>query len=183
MFIYNLKINGGIALKLIIVVLSVFMLIVFGISVYRIFFTSGKFSVDDRLAANEITEIQPENYTNILQAVHDDLDSYVGMKIKFTGYVYRLIDFKENQFVLARDMFINENQTQSVVVGFLSKYKNGQDLNDGDWIEVTGVIEKGKYHNKEIPIIKVTELQHTSEPESHFVMPPSDTYIPTNGLL
>ena len=183
MFIYNLKINGGIALKLIIVVLSIFMLIVFGISIYRIFFTSGKFSVDDRLVANEITEIQPENYTNILQAVHDDLDSYVGMKIRFTGYVYRLIDFKDNQFVLARDMSINEEQTQSVVVGFLSQYKDAQNLKDGDWIEIIGVIEKGKYHNEEIPIIKIMELQQTSAPEAPFVMPPSDTYIPTSGLL
>ena len=183
MFIYNVKINGGIALKIIIVVLSLFMLIVFGISVYRIFFTSGKFTVNDRHEANEITEIQPENYTNILQAVHDDLDSYVGMKIKFTGYVYRVIDFKDNQFVLARDMFINESQTQSVVVGFLSQYKNARNLKDGEWVEVTGVIEKGKYHNQEIPIIKVTEIQQTSAPESLFVMPPSDTYIPTSGLL
>ena len=148
MFIYNLKINGGIALKLIIVVLSIFMLIVFGISVYRIFFASGKFEVKDRIVANEITEIQPENYTNILQAVHKDTDSYVGMKIKFTGYVYRLIDFKENEFVLARDMYINEEKTQSVVVGFLSKYKDVKNLKDGEWVEVTGTIEKDKYHNQ-----------------------------------
>lgn len=183
MFIYNLKINGGIALKLIIVVLSIFMLIVFGISVYRIFFTSGKFEVNDRLSANEITEIQPENYTNILKAVHDDVDSYAGMKINFTGYVYRILDFKENQFVLARDMLINEEQTQSVVVGFLSEYKDINNFKDGEWVEVTGVIEKGKYHNKEIPIIKVTEIQQTSEPENPFVLPPSDTYIQTSGLL
>lgn len=183
MFIYNVKINGGVALKVIIVILSVFMLIVFGISVYRIFFTSGKFEVNDRVEANEIAEIQPDNYTNVLQAVHQDLDSYVGMKIKFSGYVYRVIDFNDNQFVLARDMFINEERTQSVVVGFLSEYKNAQDLNDGEWVEITAVIEKGKYHNKEIPIIKVTDMKQTSEPENPFVMPPSDTYIPTSGLL
>lgn len=183
MFIYNLKINGGIALKMIIVVLSIFMLIVFGISVYRIFFTSGKFEVNDRLSANEFTEIQPDNYTNTLKAVHDDLDSYVGMKIKFTGYVYRILDFKENQFVLARDMLINKEQTQSVVVGFLSEYKDAKNFKDGEWVEVTGVIQKGKYHNKEIPIIKVTEIKQSSEPENPFVLPPSDTYIPTSGLL
>ena len=183
MFIYNLKINGGMALKIIIVMLSIFMLIVFGISVYRIFFTSGKFSVDDRLEASEITEIKPDNYANILQAVHDNIDSYVGMKIKFTGYMYRLIDFKDEQFVLARDMFINEEKTQSVVVGFLSEYKEVQNFKDGEWVEIIGVIEKGKYHNKEIPIIKVTELQQTTAPENPFVMPPSDTYIPTSGLL
>lgn len=183
MFIYNLKINGGIALKTIIILLSIFMLIVFGISVYRIFFTSGKFSVDDRLSAGESTEIQPENYTNILQAVHNDIDSYEGMKIKFTGYIYRLLDFEKNQFVLARDMFINEEQTQSVVVGFLSEYKDAQDFKDGEWVEITGIIEKGKYHNKEVPIIKVTEIRQTSAPENLYVMPPSETYIPTSGLL
>ena len=136
MFIYNVKINGGIALKLIIVVLSIFMLIVFGISVYRIFFSSGKFEVSDRLVSNEITEIQPENYTNILKAVHDDLDSYVGLKIKFVGYVYRIIDFKENQFVLARDMLINEEQTQSVVVGFFCEYKDTNKFKDGDVVRL-----------------------------------------------
>ena len=183
MFIYNVKINGGIVLKIIIIVLSIFMLIVFGISVYRIFFSSGKFEVNDRFVGHEITEIQPENYTNILQAVHDDIDSYVGIKIKFVGYVYRVIDFEENQFVLARDMLINEEQTQSVVVGFLSEYKDSDRFKDGEWVEVEGIIEKGRYHNKVIPIIKVTEIKSTTVPENPFVMPPSDTYIPTSGLL
>jgi len=144
MFIYNVKINGGMALKIIIVILSIFMLIVFGISVYRIFFTSGKFTVNDRFTANEITEISPENYANILQAVHEEPDSYLGMKIKFTGYVYRLIDFEKEQFVLARDMFINEEQTQSVVVGFLAEYKDAQNFKDGEWVELTRNNRNGK---------------------------------------
>lgn len=144
MFIYNLKINGGIALKIIIVILSIFMLIVFGISVYRIFFTNGKFTVNDRLEVNEITQITPENYANILQAVHEQPDSYLGMKIKFTGYVYRLIDFDKEQFVLARDMFINEEQTQSVVIGFLAEYKNAQNIKDGEWVELIRNNTNGK---------------------------------------
>ena len=40
MFIYNLKVNGGLALKIIIVILSIFMAVVFGFSIYKIFFTS-----------------------------------------------------------------------------------------------------------------------------------------------
>lgn len=183
MFIYNLKINGGMALKIIIVVLSLFMLIVFGISVYRIFFTSGKLEVNDRFSQDGIIEIQPQNYTNILQAVHENPDSYLGKEIKFIGYIYRVIDFEDNQFVLARDMLINEERTQSVVVGFLSEYKDVQNFKDGDWIELTGVVEMGKYHNKEIPIIKVKDIQQTSEPENPFVFPPENTYIPTSGIL
>ena len=109
MFIYNLKVNGGLALKIIIVILSIFMAVVFGFSIYKIFFTSGKFLINDKIEKQDITEIKTENYTNILKAVHDNPDSYIGMKINFTGYIYRVIDFKEEQFVIARDMFINES--------------------------------------------------------------------------
>ena len=97
MFICNLKINGGRALKIIILVLSLFMLFVFGISIYKIFFTSGKFNVNDKLKAKDITELDAKNYTNILQAVHDDIDSYEGIipepyysKLKVAMYSYEV---------------------------------------------------------------------------------------------
>ena len=183
MFIYNLKVNGGLALKIIIVILSIFMAVVFGFSIYKIFFTSGKFLINDKIEKQDITEIKTENYTNILKAVHDNPDSYIGMKINFTGYIYRVIDFKEEQFVIARDMFINEDKNQSVVVGFLCESKDVKAFKDGEWVEITGTIEKGKYHNSEIPIIKITEIKGVEQPDMPYVMPPSDTYIPTSGLL
>ena len=172
MHIYNIKINGGKALKIIIILLSLFMLMVFLFSIYKIFFSSGKFFVKDRIEQNEIKEINADEYTNILQAVHDDLDSYIGLKIKFSGYVYRILDFNEKQFVLGRDMLINTENNQSVVVGFLCENK-----------EIVGEITKGKYHNSEIPIIKVTEIKKVDMPENIFVLPPNKTYIPTSGIL
>ena len=156
MFIYNLKVNGGLALKIIIVILSIFMAVVFGFSIYKIFFTSGKFLINDKIEKQDITEIKTENYTNILKAVHDNPDSYIGMKINFTGYIYRVIDFKEEQFVIARDMFINESKTQAVVVGFLCE---------------------------QIPFIKITEIEETNQPEDSYVMPPSNEYVPTSGIF
>ena len=183
MRVYNIKLNGGLVLKIIIFLLSLFMLIVFLFSVYRIFFSSGKFFVKDKITAEEVTEIEPENYTNILQAVHEDLDSYVGLKIKFTGYVYRIIDFDEDQFVLARDMVINDEGTQTVIVGFLCNYSGINQFQDGTWIEITGTIKKGKYHNEEIPIINVEKIKEAEEPEEPFVPIPDNTYIPTSGIL
>ena len=105
------------------------------------------------------------------------------MKIKFTGYVYRVFDFSDEQFVIARDMFINEDKNQSVVVGFLCESKDVKAFKDGEWVEITGTIEKGKYHNSEIPIIKITEIKGVEQPDMPYVMPPSDTYIHTSGLL
>lgn len=183
MFIYNIKISGGKALRIIIIALSIFMLIVFGISIYRIFFSSGKFVVNDKIKNEKITEIKAENYTNILQAVHDKPESYLGMKIKFIGYVYRVFDFEQNQFVIARDMYINNTKTQTVVVGFLCNYKDAQKFQDGTWVEITGTIENGKYHNEDIPIVKINEMNECETPNIQFVEPPSNTYVPTNGTF
>ena len=105
------------------------------------------------------------------------------MELKYTGYIYRVIDFKENQFVIARDMFINESKTQSVVVGFLCESKDAKNFKDGTWVNITGSIEMGKYHNEQIPFIKITDLKEATEPENSYVMPPSNSYIPTSGLL
>ena len=159
------------------------MLMVFLFSIYKIFFSSGKFFVKDRIEQNEIKEINADEYTNILQAVHDDLDSYIGLKIKFSGYVYRILDFNENQFVLGRDMLINTENNQSVVVGFLCENKEIKHFENDEWIEIVGEITKGKYHNSEIPIIKVTEIKKVDMPENIFVLPPNKTYIPTSGIL
>lgn len=183
MYIYNLKINGSRALKIIIIILSLFMLIIFGISIYKIFFTSGKFHINDDIVSKEIIEIKTENYTNILKAVHDDPDSYIGMKINLTGYIYKVIDFNDKQFVIARDMFLNENKTQTVIVGFLCEYKDLNNFLEGSWVNITGTIELGKYHNEQIPYIHVIDINETVEPEDVFVMPPSNEYVPTNGIF
>ena len=138
MKVYNIKINGGKTLKLIIIVLSIIMLIFFVYSLDRIFINSGKFFINDKIENKDMFTLEKDSYTNILQAVHENLNEYVGIKIKFSGYVYRLIDFDENQFVLARDMIINEDGTQYVVVGFLCESKKIKDFKDGEWIEIIG---------------------------------------------
>ena len=183
MFIYNFKIRGGIALRIILILLSIFMLVVFSISIYRIFITSGKFKVKDNLGEKEITKIEPQNYTNILQAVHDNPDSYIGMKVEFTGYMYRLFDFEKDEFVIARDMSINNEKTQTVVVGFLCQYKDADNFEDVTWVNLIGVIEKGKYHNQEIPVLKVTNMEKSERPDVTVVNPPDNTYIQTNGIF
>lgn len=128
-----------------------------------------------------VYQITSNNYTNILKAVYDDLDTYVGQKISFSGYVYRVYDFKDNEFVLARDMVVNSN-FQTLVVGFMCSYDNAKDFKDNSWVELTGKITKGYYHG-DIPVIKVESIKETSKPSDSTVYPPEDFYIPTSSLL
>lgn len=182
MFIYNVKINGSKIFKLFVIILSVLVLLLFVLGIFRIFSAAKKdVTIHDSISSKEVTIIQPKNYTNILKAVHDNLDDYIGKKICFSGYVYRVYDFNENQFVLARDMVISSDK-QTLVVGFLCNSKEIYQYQDGAWIEITGEITKGNYHG-EMPEIKILEIKTTDKPQDAYVYPPDNSYIPTSGML
>ena len=116
-----------------------------------------------------------------MKAVHENIDTYVGIKINFTGYVYRVSDLTDTQFILARDMIISSD-FQYVIVGFLCEWKNAKDFKDESWVELTGEITKGDYHG-DMPIVKVTEIKNVDKPSEEYVYPPDESYIPTSNIL
>lgn len=176
MFVCNLKLNYKLLFKILFVIIFIVVIVVAGISCYKIF----KFSDDACLPKSEIANLSSDNYTNVLKSVHDNLDDYIGQKITFTGYVYRVYDFNETQFVLARNMIISQDK-QTLVVGFLCDYKNASEFSDNTWVNITGTITKGDYHG-EIPVIEITNMTQCEKPANEFVNPPDDTYIPTSAL-
>lgn len=182
MFIYNFKINGRNLFKYFFIGTVILIMIIVGIVSFKIFYgASHNRNKSSCLPQSNISKISSSNYTNILKAVHDNINDYVGLKINFTGYVYRVSDLKENQFVLARDMIISSNR-QYVVVGFLSEYDKAKDFKDNTWVDVTGEITKGDYHG-DMPILKITNIKETSAPKEEYVYPPDESYIPTDGVL
>ena len=183
MFIYNLKLNKKFLGKLLITLFSIICFILLAISICKILTEIKNESNNETIKNNysipspDIAELTSENYCNILKEVHEDLNTYIGQKISFTGYVYRVADIKENQFILARDMIIN-SKNQTVVVGFLCEYEKAKELVNDSWIKITGKISKGNYYG-EIPIIKIDSLEETSIPNNPYVSPPSDSFVPT----
>lgn len=188
MFFYNLRLNGPRLVKFMFIVMLIIILIIFSIGIYHIFFKkaarteSDVITLTDTIKTDEVFEITEDNYTNILQAVTNDIDSYIGCKIHFTGYVYRLIDFDDDQFVLARDMLVNESTSQSLVVGFLCTYDTAYEFKDDTWVDITGTIVKGDYYG-DIAQIEVTNMFECDEPENKYVSVPDDTYIPTSSMF
>lgn len=131
MFIYNFKINSNFLLKFLLILLLLTVLSIVSFSVYKLFFCSS-YSTNN----STIYPLTSANYTNVLKAVHDDLDNYVGQQISFSGYVYRISDFENNQFVLARNMVISSN-FQTLVVGFLCNSSSASLYSDGTWVYIT----------------------------------------------
>ena len=173
MFIYNFKMNKKALCRCFIAISLIIIICIILYSIYIIFFK--KTSACD-IKQNEIIELNETNYTNILKSANEDIDSYIGLKVKITGYVYRLIDFNKKQFVVARDMKI-ENSSQSLVVGFLCESKDASNFSDGTWVEIEGIIKKGRF-NSELAILDVISIKETSQPVNLYVNPPDDTYIP-----
>lgn len=180
MFVYNVKFNGKALVKLLFVIVAIAVTIYFVVSAWKIY--NNSFKVKDEITSPDIMQLTSENYTNVLKSVHDDIDSYVGKKICFTGYVYRVLDFKETEFVLARDMVVSSDM-QTLVVGFLCDSKNANDFENDSWVEITGEITQGSYHG-DIPIIKVKDIKQIEKPKDNvYVYPPDDTYVPTSAMF
>ncbi len=180
MFVYNLKINGSKTFRIIIITIILIALFLLSLSIYNFYYKS-KFIIADSLSSNSITNIKSSNYTNILKQVYDDIDTYIGQTINFTGYIYKTNDFNDNQFVLARDMLINSD-SQSVVVGFLCSYDKAENFKNGTWVNISGKIIKGYYHD-EIPVIDINTIEETTKPEEEYVYPPNASYIPTSVIF
>lgn len=179
MFVYNLKINKSSIFKLLLSVLAIIVLSLMAVIGFNLFSQkeTDKNLIDDTVPKNEVATIKPENYTNILKCVHNDINTYVGQKISFSGYVYRVNDFTDDQFVLARDMDVGNNQT--VIVGFLCSFENAKQFENYTWVTITAEITKGTYQSSDMPILKVTKIDKTDKPENDTVPMPDDTYVPT----
>ncbi len=178
MFVCNVKMNSNWIRKIGITIVVLIMVVVFIVVGYKFYNSTSKIVVNDEIDTSKL-EVTTSNYTSILKDSHDNIDKYVGKKIKFTGFVYRLYDFNENQFVLAREMIVSPNNL-AVVVGFLSECNSATNFQTGAWVEVEGTICKGFYHG-DIPIIKIDSIVETNVPNDEFVYPPDGSYISTES--
>ena len=88
MFVFNFKINGNKTAKILLGILCIIILILTAFICYRVIFNNF-FKTNDTYLENATFELTTQNYTNVLQEVHNDIDTYVGQKVKFTGYVLR----------------------------------------------------------------------------------------------
>ena len=181
MFVFNMKLDGNRTSKILIGILCIIILLITFFICYKVIFSSFFKTNDEMLSKDTIYEITAQNYTNVLQNVHNNLDNYVGQKIKFSGYIYRLYDFSNEQFVLARNMIISSD-FQTVVVGFLCHSEQANNDEDNTWVEITGTITKGNY-NGEIPVIEVNEIQKVDTPSEEYVYPPDSSFVATSTVL
>lgn len=181
MFVFNMKLDGNKTSKILIGLLCVILLIITIFICYKLLSNSFFKTNDKVLDKDSIFEITTQNYTNVLQNVHNNINDYIGQKIKFSGYIYRLYDFSNEQFVLARNMIVTSD-FQTVVVGFLCHSELANNYEDNTWVEIIGTITKGNY-NGEIPMIEIESIKKVDTPSEEYVYPPDSSFVATSTVL
>ena len=154
MKVFNIRLNFMRILSIIVVILA------------SIFVVLAIISFSNLILAHNRIEITNENYVQVLIDSYDNMEKYVGKNITVTGYVYRLEDFANNEFVIARDMLVDS--THSQVIGFLCNYNQISQYETNSWVKINGVIEIGHYFG-EIPIIRVKSIRKVTTPDEIFV--------------
>ena len=77
--------------------------------------------ISNNKSNNKILEINSNNFTTFLKNCNENIDSYVGKTIHISGFVYRLSDFSQNQFVVARLMPIHYESASNKKSNFMAK--------------------------------------------------------------
>ena len=182
MFIFNVKLSRTKIFKWILGMMAIFCVALAGAGIFKMYSSNHEYETSNFncVPSGEIAYLTDENYTNVLKEVHENLDTYLGVKISFTGYVYRVSELEDNQFILARDMRL-ENTNQTVIVGFLCSLQNAMDYPEYEWVKLTGTIEKGNYLG-EIPCLAISEIEPAQKPENCIVPAPDENFIQTSVI-
>ncbi len=170
MFICNFKLNKKTFSKIFTILLIFLMVLIFALTIFKVCNNVRK--AKDINTNENVIEIDSASYTNFLKSCHENIEEYIGDTIRITGYIYRMPDFTDSQFVLARTMILDSNK-QAVVVGILCEYNGIKDFKDNTWITCKGTVKKGDYKG-EMPVLVVSELENAELPEDEYVYPPSD---------
>lgn len=111
------------------------------------------------------------NFSQYLNDVYGDIDSYVGMHIETVGFVFRDENkFADNEFVAARLMMVC-CVADLQPVGFLCRYDGAETLKSDSWVSVSGTIEKTDYDGEMIPYIKADSIQPAEKPQEAYIYP------------
>lgn len=118
----------------------------------------------------DIIEIEDIDYGIWYVDMMDNLEDYVGKKVKFKGQVLKSRDLNAGFFVPGRmAMTCCADDTQ--FIGYVCKSVNSKRLRMGSWVEVTAMVKKEymEVYGDEGPVLQAIEIQPTEKPEQELV--------------
>lgn len=136
MFVLNIKFNKKIFIKVFTIVVIILVTTLFIFTIKKVIIPASKNKmlkmnvnanainkddISNNITNNKILEVNSNNFTTFLKNCNENIDSYVGKTVHISGFVYRLSDFAQNQFVVARLMPIHYESASNKKANFMTK--------------------------------------------------------------
>lgn len=136
MFVLNVKFNKKIFIKVFTIVVIILVTTLFIFTIKKVIIPASKNKmlkmnvnanainkddISNNKINNKILEINSNNFTTFLKNCNENIESYVGKTVHISGFVYRLSDFAQNQFVVARLMPIHYESASNKKSNFMAK--------------------------------------------------------------
>ncbi|MBU2700318.1 putative membrane protein [Sporomusaceae bacterium BoRhaA] len=109
-------------------------------------------------------------YTEIMSELNQFPDDYIGKEVNMTGFVFRSPGQSSNQISLVRYV-ITCCTADALPYGILCETASAKQYPDGTWLEIQGVVQKGKYDNEPVGMIKLSSIKKITEPMHPYVFP------------
>lgn len=119
---------------------------------------------------NDTLNVTDQNYLEIMELIYNYPSEFVGKKISYKGFVFKSPEKEKTDYFVFRFGIIH-CIADSGVFGLLTHLPSDVDLENNDWIELTGVIRSEYYlpFKREIPVVDVTTFKKIEEPKNQYV--------------
>lgn len=110
------------------------------------------------------------DYLKGLEAIYNDPAAFMDKTIGFDGFTYKGTQVDGNHYFIFRFGFIH-CVADSGVFGMLVEFPKGTQLNDDEWVHVSGKLTWELYQpfKQTIPVLKVSEWSKIDEPKDPYV--------------
>lgn len=123
----------------------------------------------------QVIEVKPEVYSEIIGAIELFKDQFVGKKIKISGFVYEDRSLNQNrEFILGRFLVQCCTADANPFGVLVIADQPIESLQKDSWVEVQGVLRTELRDGKEIIAIAAEQINKISRPDSPYVYPNGD---------
>ncbi len=114
--------------------------------------------------------LNDQTYMKGMEVIYNFPGDFMGRTISFDGFAYKGEQVDGDHYFIFRFGFIH-CAADSGVFGMLVDFPKGTQLQDDDWVRVTGTLSSELYQpfNQTIPVLKVTSWNSIPAPEDPYV--------------
>ena len=117
--------------------------------------------------------INDDNFISVMNDMYENIDKYIGRKIKIQGQVFKSSDMTENEFAIGK-YYMYCCAVDMSLTGFMINKDDNFKLVENSWYDIEAVISSHKYEMSpgqiiDEPILKIINYKKIDKPANTLV--------------